>query len=175
MTPDELKHHGVVKDAHRCNMQPGWVMCHGKWVGNVLGSKGKKKQEKNIANCRASVTAVRVGSALGVDGRPKVRRSSCKHSKISPRTSNDDSQCIHDWQCLEEHWSETLPRYPRHKRGSGRLLFFLSLDSRWFQWPPWFRSDPCHQRGGRHILSFPSLQSACCKRRQAPASTRTDG
>jgi hypothetical protein len=35
---------------------------------NVVGSRGEKKQEKNVADCSESVTVVRVGSAANVDG-----------------------------------------------------------------------------------------------------------
>lgn len=70
MTPDELNNHKRVQDAHTYNLDESCVMaCEGQL--KVLGSSGKKKHEKNTADSRDSITAVRVGSAIGVDG-PRI-------------------------------------------------------------------------------------------------------
>ena len=40
-------------------------------IVRVIGSINKKKHEKNIGDCRDSITVVRVGSAAGIDG-PRI-------------------------------------------------------------------------------------------------------
>lgn len=67
MTPVELDNHKHVKEVHTCNLVESCVMASEGQV-KILGSRAKKKHKKNIPDSRESITAVRVGSAVGVDG-----------------------------------------------------------------------------------------------------------
>lgn len=68
MTPVELDNHKHVKEVHTCNLVESCVMMASEGQVKILGNRAKKKHKKNIPDSRESITAVRVGSAVGVDG-----------------------------------------------------------------------------------------------------------
>ena len=62
-----MKEHNVLVDAHMVNLDESCMMaCDG--IIHVLGSAAKKKHEKNIGDCRVSITVVCVGLAAGDGG-----------------------------------------------------------------------------------------------------------
>ena len=70
MTPAQLKEHKHVRDAHTCNLDESCMMAS-EGIVRIIGSKAKKKHEKNISDSRDSITVVRIGSAANVDG-PRI-------------------------------------------------------------------------------------------------------
>ena len=67
MTPLEIVEHYKLVDHFTINLDESCMQANTSNL-KIIGSKYKRKHEKNTSDCRDSITVVRVGSSANVDG-----------------------------------------------------------------------------------------------------------
>lgn len=67
MTLDEIAEHHYLVDYFTINLDES-SMGANEGELHILGLRGRRKHEKNVADCRETISIVRVGSAANVDG-----------------------------------------------------------------------------------------------------------
>ena len=129
MTASQLEAHKAVKDAHTMNLdESSYLASDG--VVNVIGGRGKKKHEKNMADCRESITVVRVGSSSGVDG-PRVYLAKGKEIELNSfKDFTANYKAPHGSHIVmtpiaymtDEAWRELVPKLCEGIRAMDRVI-----------------------------------------------------
>ena len=99
-------------------------------VVNVIGGRGKKKHKKNMADCRESITVVRVGSSSGVDG-PRVYLAKGKEIELNSfKDFTANYKAPHGSHIVmtpnaymtDEAWRELVPKLCEGIRAMDRVI-----------------------------------------------------